>query len=134
MSLCNVEHDLSLTALVASTFKISLTNLRASYTNSFLDAFNVEIIVMTSFIPSCFPSIIWVKVLSWVSNLNWCRSLLKNEDICWSSWWKSSSCNAFKSSIYIFWRISMWYFCWNLLRIQFQLVDKKMEEVFLKFR
>ena len=64
---------------MAGTAKISLTSLRASHTNSFLDAFNDEIIVTVSFIPTCFSSTIWVKVFSWVSNLNLCRSLLKTK-------------------------------------------------------
>ena len=59
------------------TVKFSLTCLRASDSNSFWDAFNGEIIVMASFVPTCFSSTIWVKVFSWVSNLNSCRSLAK---------------------------------------------------------
>ena len=50
MNLCNVEHDLSLRALVAGTVEISLTGLSTSDTNSFSDAFNDEIFVMASFI------------------------------------------------------------------------------------
>ena len=122
MSLCNVEFDFPLIALVASTVKISLTILSNSDTNTFWDA---------SFIPSYFPSTIWVKVFSWLSNLILCRSLPKNEDVCWSL--KSSSGNAFKSNISIFWRVSIWVFCWNLLWILFQFLDKKMD-IFLNFR
>ena len=54
MNLSNIEHGLSLTALVAGTVKISLTSLSTSDTNSFWDAFNDEIIVMVSFISTCF--------------------------------------------------------------------------------
>ena len=54
MNLCNVEHDLSLTALGAGTVKISLTSLGTSETSSFWDVFNDETIVVTSFIATCF--------------------------------------------------------------------------------
>ena len=54
MNLCSVEHDLSLTALVAGTVNIRLTNLSISDTKSFWDTFNDEIIVMASFIATCF--------------------------------------------------------------------------------
>ena len=104
----NVEHELLLTALVVGPVKINLTSLSTSDTTNFWNAFNDEII----FIGTC-----CIKFLSWVSNLNLSRSLLKNEDICWSLWPKTSSRNAFKSSISIVWKVSMLSFCWNLLRI-----------------
>ena len=128
MNLCNVEHDLSLKALVVGTVKISWTSLTTSDTNSFWDAFNDELIVMASFIPTCFSSTLWVKVFSWVSNLNSYSSLLKNEDICWSSWSKSSSRNAFKSNISSFWRVPTWSFSEIYYEYNgqlFQLLDKK---------
>ena len=82
MTLRNVEGDLSLTALVVGTSKISLKSLSTSYTNSFQDTFNDEIVSIASFIPTCFSSKIISKVFIWVSNLNWVsRSLLKSEDI-----------------------------------------------------
>ena len=76
-----MERDLSLTALVVGTSKISFTSLRTSDTNSFRVAFNDEIIFIASFIPTCFSSTIFLKVFIWVSNLNLPRSLLKSEDI-----------------------------------------------------
>ena len=61
--------------------RISLTSLNASNTNSFLNAFNDEIVFIASFIPTCFSSTTFFKVFIWVSNLNLSRSLLKSEDI-----------------------------------------------------
>ena len=80
-TLHNVERDLSLTALVVGTSKISLTSLSTSDTSSFRDAFNDEIIFIASFIPTCFSSTIFLKVFIWVSNLNLSRSLLKSKGI-----------------------------------------------------
>ena len=77
----NVERDLSLTALVVGTSKISLTSLSTSDSNSFRDAFNDEIIFIPSFIPTYFSSTIFFKVFIWASNLNLSTSLLKNEGI-----------------------------------------------------
>ena len=77
----NVERDLSLTALVVGTSKITLTRLSTSDTNSFRDAFNDEIIFIPSFIPTCFSSTIFFKVFIWVSNLNLSTSLIKSEAI-----------------------------------------------------
>ena len=77
----NVECDLSLTALVLSTSKISLISLSTSAINSFRDVFNGEIIFIASFIPTCFSSIIFLEVFIWVSNLNLSRSLLKSKGI-----------------------------------------------------
>ena len=65
---------------VYGTVSISLTNSNTSDTNSFWDAFD-EILFIASFIPIYFSSTICVKVLSWVSNSNLSRSLLKLEDI-----------------------------------------------------
>ena len=81
MSLPNVECDLSLTAIVMGTSKISSTSLSTSDTNSFWDAFNDEIIFIASSIRTCFSSTIFFKIFIWVSDLNLYRSLLKNEDI-----------------------------------------------------
>ena len=50
----NVEHDLSLTTLVAGSDKISLTSLSTSDTNYFWDEFNDEISFIASFIPTTF--------------------------------------------------------------------------------
>ena len=86
MNLRNIQHDVSLKALVVGTVKISLTSLSTSNTNNFWDVFNDKIIVMVSFIPTTFLSTIRVEGFSWVSNLNLCRSLLKSKDLCWSSW------------------------------------------------
>ena len=61
--------------------KNSLTSLSTSDTNSFGDAFNDEIIFISSFIPTCFSSTIFSKVFTWVSNLNLSRSLLKSKDL-----------------------------------------------------
>ena len=54
LNLVNVEHDLSLAALVAGTVKISLTSLSSSDTNYFWDAFNDEIIVIASLLQLVF--------------------------------------------------------------------------------
>ena len=80
-TLHNVGCDLSLTALVVGTSKISWTSFSTSDTNSFQDAFNDEIISITSFIATCFSSTIFLKVFIWVSNLNLSRSLLKSKAI-----------------------------------------------------
>ena len=77
----NVECDLSLTALVLSTSKISLISLSTSDINSFRDVFNGEIIFIASFIPTCVSSIIFLKDFIWVSSLNLSRSLLQSKDI-----------------------------------------------------
>ena len=113
LNLLNVEHDLSLAALVAGTVKISWTSLSSSDTNCFWDAFNNEIIVIASFIATCFSSAIWVKFFSRISNLNLCRSLLK----------KKSFNEVFFSEIY-------YEYSWKL----FQLLYKKMVVVFLNCR
>ena len=60
---------------------------------------NGEIIFIASFIPTRFSPTKCDKVFSWVCYLNLFISLPKNEDICWSSWPKSSSRKAYKSSI-----------------------------------
>ena len=136
MNLCNVEHDVSLTALVAGTVKINLTSLNTSDTNNFWDAFNDEVIVMVSFILTCFSSTVWVKVFRWISNLNLCRSLLKN-DICWSSWPKSFHTTLLKAVFLLFEEFQLdlfaeiyYEYSWQL----FQLLDKKVMSVFLNFR
>ena len=122
------------TALVEGTVEISLTSLSNSNTNSYWDVFNE--IIMASFIPTCFSSTMWVKVFSWVSNLNLSRSLLKNEDICWSSWLNLHHATLLKavlpfSNEFQFGLFSEIYYeySWQL----FQLLDKKME-VFLNFK
>ena len=66
---------------MVGTSKISLTSLSTSDTNSFRDAFNDEIIFITSFIPTSFSSIIFFKVFSWTSNLNLPTSLLESGGI-----------------------------------------------------
>ena len=76
-----MEPDLSLTALVVGTSKISFTSLRTSDTNSFRVAFNDEIIFIAFFIPTCFLSTIFLKVSISVGNLNLSRSSLKSKDI-----------------------------------------------------
>ena len=76
LNLCNVEHHLSLTVLLVGNVKINLTSLSTWDTNNFWDAFSDEIIVMASFIPTCFSSTMWFKVFSWAPNLNLCSSLL----------------------------------------------------------
>ena len=77
-----MERDLSLTALVVGTNKISFTSLRTSDTNSFrVVAFNDEIIFIASFIPTCFLSTIFLKVFISVGNLNLSRSSLKSKDV-----------------------------------------------------
>ena len=81
MTLHNAERDLSLTALVVGTSKISSTSSSTSGTNSFRDPFNNEIIFIVSFIPTCFSSTTFIKVFIWASNLNLSRSLRKSEDI-----------------------------------------------------
>ena len=53
MTLCNVEHDFSLTALVAGGVKIKLTSLNTWDTNSFWEAFNDEITFIAFFISTC---------------------------------------------------------------------------------
>ena len=73
----NVEHDLSLAALVVGTSKISSTSSSISDASSFRDAFNDEIIFIVSFIPTCFSSATFLQIFIWVSNLNLSRSLLK---------------------------------------------------------
>ena len=70
MTPLNVEHNLSLTALVAGTSMINSTSLNISDANKFWNAFNDEIIFIGSFIPTYFLSTICVKVTKWVSNLN----------------------------------------------------------------
>ena len=69
MTLHKVERDLSLTALVVGTNKVSYTSLSTSDTNSFRDAFDDETIFIASFIPTCFSSTIFFKIFIWVSNL-----------------------------------------------------------------
>ena len=66
---------------MVGTIKISFTSLSTLDTNSFRDAFNNKIIFIASFIPACFSSPIFLKVLIWVYNLNLSRSLLKCKDI-----------------------------------------------------
>ena len=61
--------------------KISLTILNPSDTNCFRDAFDGEITFIASFVPNCFSSTLFFKVLVQVSNLNLSNSLLKSEDI-----------------------------------------------------
>ena len=53
-TLHNNEWDISLTALVVGTSKISLTSLSTSDTINFRDAFNDEITFITSFIQLAF--------------------------------------------------------------------------------
>ena len=80
-TLHNNERDLSLTALVVGTSKISFTSLGTSDTINFQDAFSEEITFIASFIPTCFSLTIFLKVFIWVSNLNLSRPLLKTKDI-----------------------------------------------------
>ena len=47
---------------MVGTSKISLTSLSTSDTNSFRDALNDEIILIDSFISTCFSSAIFLKV------------------------------------------------------------------------
>ena len=63
------------------TSKISFTSLSTSDTNSFRDAFNDEIVFIASFFPTCFLLTIFLKVFTWVSNLNLSRSLLNSKYI-----------------------------------------------------
>ena len=50
MTLCKIEHDFSLTALVAGGVKIKLTSLNTWDANSIWEAFNDEITFIVSFI------------------------------------------------------------------------------------
>ena len=79
-TLHNVERDLSLTALVVGTSKISLTSLSTSDTSSFRDAFNDEIILLFLLFKLVFHQQHFSKFF-FGSNLNLSRSLLKSEDI-----------------------------------------------------
>ena len=138
MNLRNVEHDLSLTALVVGAVKISLTSLSTSDTNSFSDGFNDEIIIVASFTPTCFSSTICIKFFSWVSNFYLCRSLLKNKEICWNSWPNSSSRNTFKNKFQLpevfQWGLSA-KICYEYSWQPYQLLDKKkLAVVFHNFR
>ena len=133
MILRNVEHDLSLAALFVGTSNISFT----SNTNNFWDVFDDEIIFIASFIPTCFSSKICIKVFSWVFNSYLTRSLLKSktfdevrdQNLLHATLLKAVFLlsEEFQCSL----SAEIYYeYSWQ----RYQLLDKKLAVVFLKFR
>ena len=123
LNLLNVEHDLSLAALVAGTVKISLTSLSSSDTNCFWDVFNDEIIVIASFIATCFSSTISVKFFSRISNLNLCRSLLKKKTFAEVYDPNLVHATLLKAVFLLSEEFQWGFFCWNILRIQLKTIS-----------
>ena len=78
----NIERNLSLTAIVVGTSKISLTSLSISDTNSVQDASNDEMLLLPLLFQLAFyQQYFWKFARNTNSNLNLSRLLLKSEDI-----------------------------------------------------